>query len=578
VAVNYSWILLAKTRWLPLLLSAGMVAALFYQLGSASLFEPDEGRNAEKAREILALNDWVTPHENFHPVLDKPIFFYWIVAIPFKFFGVSEWAARLPSALAALGCLALVYRFARSHWEPWSALWSVLILLTCVEFFVLARVVISDMVLTFFLTLSMCAFYEVTHTENAKHRRIWFLTLVVGLAAATLTKGLVGVVVPGIVIFGYVLLSKRWKAPAKSDLICGALLFLAIVLPWYFMAERRNPGYLQYYFWEEHFGRFVTDEFDRAQPWYYFLGIGIIGFMPWTPLMLLLARDSYKTGWRRKFDDQTLYMMSWAILPFLFFSLSRSKLPHYILPIFPPVAMLMANALVSRYQQGPAKLQYALSLTWWVQIICSAYLVLGWLFPKILLEYVRFAVSAIPYFVGMYAIVAAGLFIYMKRSRMAVPPRSQSYLYVLQSLSLCCFLFLTVKLLILTSPERSAKAIAEAILSTQLPSTQVVQYDTYLTGLAFYLRSDRPVWLITRDGKERTLLGNYYTLGKREKPTTAWGQAIFHLREFEAKWPLIKQPLLIVVKDKNLRRFEDNLGESPVKLATEDEYVLVFKR
>ena len=121
---------------------AGIVAALFYHLGGAALFEPDEGRNAEKAREILVLQDWLTPHENFHAVLDKPIFFYWLIALAYQFFGVSEWAARLPSALAALGTLALVYRFAQVSWGRWTALWSTLILLTSVEFFVLARIVI----------------------------------------------------------------------------------------------------------------------------------------------------------------------------------------------------------------------------------------------------------------------------------------------------------------------------------------------------------------------------------------------------------------------------------------------------
>ncbi|HEX7233478.1 MAG TPA: glycosyltransferase family 39 protein, partial [Candidatus Binatia bacterium] len=102
--------------WLPWLLTAVAAFVLLYQLGGAALFEPDEGRNAEKAREILLLNDWVTPHENFYPVLDKPIFFYWLIAFSYKLFGVSEWTARLPSLLSALGCVLLIYLFSRSHW------------------------------------------------------------------------------------------------------------------------------------------------------------------------------------------------------------------------------------------------------------------------------------------------------------------------------------------------------------------------------------------------------------------------------------------------------------------------------
>lgn len=571
------WVRSATPRWLPLLW-VGMVVALFYQLGAAELFEPDEGRNAEKAREILVLNDWVTPHENFHPVLDKPIFFYWIVAIAYQFFGVSEWAARLPSVMAALGCIALVYRFALARWGRWIALWSVLILLTCVEFFVLARVVIFDMLLTFFLTLSLCAFYEARCAENAKQRRIWSLAMCLGLGAATLIKGLVGVIVPGMVILCYLLLSKQWKAPKSIDVVAGALLFFAIVLPWYLMAEWRNPGYLHYYLWEEHFGRFVTNEFDRAEPWYYFIGVGLVGFMPWSLLLPLFARQAYKTGWRRKFDDQSWYLISWAVLPFLFFSISKSKLPHYILPIFPALAMLTAAAMVRVYQEAPGKLRFALSLTWWVQIICSTYLLSGSLFPVILPRQIRFAVGAMPYFIWIYAALTAVIFVYMTKRNPSGRPPSQRRLYIVQSLSLCFFLVLIVKMMILISPERSAKAIAEATRAKLTAAAQVAQYDTYLAGLSFYLQSQRPVWLITRDGKKRTLLGNYYAIGKREDPTTAWGQAIFSLQEFHEHWKTTKRPLFVVLKGKNLPRFADNLGESPLRLASREEYVLVSKR
>ncbi len=576
--LDYFWVRSAATRWLPLLLWVGIISALFYQLGAAALFEPDEGRNAEKAREILVLKDWVTPHENFHPVLDKPIFFYWIIALAYKLFGVSEWAARLPSVLAALGCIAIVYRFAYALWGRWTALWSVLILLTCVEFFVLARVVIFDMLLTFFLTLSLCAFYEATHAENPKQRRIWFLAMCLGVGIATLIKGLVGVVVPGIVIMGYLLLSKQWKAPRSIDAVFGALVFFAIVSPWYLMAEWRNPGYLHYYLWEEHFGRFVTNEFDRAEPWYYFIGIGLIGFLPWSLLLPLFAPHAYKTGWQSKLADPALYLISWAVLPLLFFSISKSKLPHYILPIFPALAMLTAAAMVRVYQEAPVKLQVALSLTWWVQIICSIYFLLGLLFPEILPQQIRFAVGAMPYFVWIYAMLTAAIFVYMTRRDPAGRPRSQRRLYIVQSLSLCFFLLLMVKIMILISPERSAKPIAEATLPKLAAAAQVVQYDTYLAGLSFYLRSQRPVWLITRDGKERTLLGNYYAIGKRQDPTTPWGQAIFNLQEFHEHWETTKQPLLIVLKEKNLRRFARNLSEAPVRLAAEDEYILVAKR
>ncbi len=246
-----------------------------------------------------------------------------------------------------------------------------------------------------------------------------------GFGVATLVKGLVGVVVPGMVILCYLLLSKQWKAPRKIDVVSGALLFFSIVLPWYLMAEWRNPGYLHYYLWDEHFGRFVTNEFDRAEPWYYFIGVGLVGFLPWSLLLPLFARHAYKNGWQRKFDDKTLYLISWAVVPFLFFSISKSKLPHYILPIFPALAMLTAAAMVRVYQEAPGKMRFALSLTWWVQLLCSAYFLLGLSLPEILPRQIRFAVGAMSYFIWIYAALTAAILVYMTKRNPAGRFRSQ---------------------------------------------------------------------------------------------------------------------------------------------------------
>jgi 4-amino-4-deoxy-L-arabinose transferase-like glycosyltransferase len=550
---------------------------LFWQLGGAGLFEPDEGRNAEKAREILVLNDWVTPHENFNPVLDKPIFFYWLIAIAYKIFGVSEWAARLPSALAALGCLALVYRFALLRWGGWTPVWSVLILLTSVEFFALARIVIFDMTLALFVTLSLCAFYEATHTDNANWRRLCCFALYLALGAATLIKGLIGLVIPGMVFFFYLLLTKQWSLLRRIELIPGALLFLAVVLPWYLLAEMRNPGYLYYYLWDEHFGRFVSNEFDRGEPWYYFIGVGLVGFLPWTLLLPRSAKVVWKMTWAGEFDDKIVYLMLWAVLPFVFFSISKSKLPHYILPIFPALAMLTALTLVREYEQASSKLQFALSLTWWIHIILALYFLSGWFFPAILPRQIRSAISGMAYFVWGYAAVSSAVLTYLTKAKTARPTASQSGLYILQSLGLCVFLVFVVKMMVLISPGRSAKPIAEAVKPWLTSTTQVVSYDTYLAGMPFYLQSERPVWLITHGRKKRTFLGNYYAIGKRADPLTPWGKAILDFEEFKTIWQTTRQPLLIIVKEKNLPRLEEEVGEALLRLAAADEYLVVSK-
>ena len=194
------------------------LCVLFSHLGTAVLFEPDEGRNAEIAREILLLRDWVTPHYDFIPRLDKPISYFWLAVLSFHLFGLSEWSARLPSALAAFACLSVTYALARAMFGRWAALWSVLVLLTSIEFFALSRIVILDMLLTFFLSLALCAFFLGQREVAAGKSRLYFLLMYVAMGAATLVKGPIGFLLPAAVIFFYLLLTKRWALLRKLNL------------------------------------------------------------------------------------------------------------------------------------------------------------------------------------------------------------------------------------------------------------------------------------------------------------------------------------------------------------------------
>jgi 4-amino-4-deoxy-L-arabinose transferase-like glycosyltransferase len=560
-------------RWLVWLFWSAAVGILLYQLGEVGLFDPDEGRNSEKAREILVLNDWVTPHENFYPVLDKPMFFYWLVALAYKLFGVSEWSARLPSALAALGCLVIVYRFAARRWGRWEALWSALFLLSCAEFFVLARIVILDMPLTFFLTLALCSFYEAVHADEAKRRRLWCSAMYVSLGAATLIKGLIGVVLPGIVFFFYLLLTHRWSILRRIYLIPGALIFLAIVLPWYLQADARHAGYLRYFIWDEHFGRFTSENFDRAEPWHYFIWVGLIGFFPWTLLLPFVVRGY----WKKSLDDKTLFLTLWVGLPFFFFSASESKLPHYLLPIFPALSILTAAGLMTLWRKTET-ISLAFSLIWLAQSLAILYLIAGAIFPAILPVPIHAGISAMPRIFWLYGAFLALSFAYLSVSRAARRLPTQRQLYAVHGVVMALFLGFVVEIMFLVSHDRSARAVAEKALSQVDESTQLVFYETHLAGMAFYLRAERPIWLVTHSDKKRTFLGHYHEVAERKDLTTPWGDAIFDYEEFRKKWQTEKQPLLIVVKEKNLERLAREVGEMPQILAAVDGYALVAKQ
>jgi 4-amino-4-deoxy-L-arabinose transferase-like glycosyltransferase len=561
-------------RWLPWLLLAVCLTSLFYQLGTAGLFEPDEGRNAEKAREILLLNDWITPHENFFPVLDKPMFFYWLIAISYKAFGVNEWAARLASVLAALGCFALVYSFARIRWGPWEALWSGLILINGAEFFILSRVVIFDMSLTFCITLALYSFYQAAHASEKVKRRIYCLLMYGALAVGTLIKGLVGLLIPGLIIFFYLLIANRWSILGSIYLIPGVLLSLALVTPWYLLAESRNSGFIRYYLWDEHFGRFATASFDREQPWYFFLGVLVVGFLPWSTLLPSVMRRY----WSQPLDDRKIFLIVWSTVPLVLFSVSHSKLPHYILPIFPALSILTATTLSCMFQNRAHNIKRPLALFWALQSLSVLYLVLGLIWPVILPDPIRGAFVSMKWSIGVYAIICLAILIALGSGKIAKLWRSQSTVFAVHALGAFFFLILLAQIMISISRDRSAQEIARAVAARTYADTQVVLYDTYLTGMPFYLRAQKPVWIVTHANKKKTVLGNFYVATHRTWPDTRWGKALFNLDEFRQVWEKNDTPLLIIVKQKNISRMEKEIGDSPRRLTRIDEYVLMSNR
>jgi 4-amino-4-deoxy-L-arabinose transferase-like glycosyltransferase len=561
-------------RWLVWLLLVICLVSLFGQLGTAGLFEPDEGRNAEKAREILLLNDWVTPHEDFFPVLDKPMFFYWLIAISYTAFGVNEWAARLTSVLAALGCFALVYRFARIRWGAWEALWSGLILISGVEFFILSRVVIFDMSLTFCITLALYSFYEAAHAEQPMRRRIYCVLMYGALAGGTLIKGLVGLLIPGLVIFFYLLLANRWSILRSVYLMPGAVLFLALAGPWYLLAEARNPGFLRYYLWNEHFGRFATASFDREQPWYFLLAVLAVGFLPWS----MLLPSVIKRFWSQSLDDRKIFLLSWSILPLIFFSLSSSKLAHYILPIFPALSILTATTLTGMFQNPVGNVKRPLAFVWVLQSVSILYLVLGSIWPAILPGQIRQSLTSIPWSIAVYTIICLVILIALGWGKAAKLWQSQSAVFAVHAVGAFFFLVVLTQIMVAISRDRSAEEIARAVAAQADAETQVVLYDTYLTGMPFYLRAQRPVWVVTHANKKKTVLGNFYVATDRDWPDTRWGKALFDLDEFRQVWEKNDTPLLIIVKQKNISRMEKEIGASPRRLTSVNEYVLMSNR
>ncbi len=544
-------------------------AVLFMKLGAPALFEPDEGRNAEKPREILLLNDWVTPHENFLVVFDKPIFYYWLVAASYRAFGVSEWSARLPSALAGAGCIVLVFLFARRFFGFWEGLWSSLILLTSVEFFLLARIVIFDMTLTFLTTASLCSFFCALDEDKSWPRRSWLALMYASAALATLVKGPEGVILPGMVAFAYLLICRKLSSLSKLGLSFGIPLFLAIVAPWYYEAEQRNPGYLRYFLWEENFLRYFTPHFNRTEPWYYFFLVLAAGFLPWT----LCIPGALREAWRSRRDHTFWFLLCWTIVPFLFFSLSGAKLPHYILPIYPPLALLTGVSLERSLNAQAVRRPWPLLLA----ALCLCLLLLGFLVAPtlhILPPAAHFVFAEVPPLlhgiVLLLAIGVAGFIVLLWSGRC----KTQFALFVGLSLALVLYSDLLGSLMIGSSLGRSTRDFVSKADSRIPPGAQLVIYDTNLETLPFYLKITQPLWVVW-SGKKDSVIGSFYLTEKGASSAPGFGRALLTFDEFNKQWTSAPADhFAVFVREGNLLRLEQQTSH-PAKVLFEENGLLL---
>ncbi|MCX5893961.1 MAG: glycosyltransferase family 39 protein, partial [Deltaproteobacteria bacterium] len=297
------------------------------------LMDPDEGRYAEIAREMLVLKDWLVPHLNFFPYLEKPPLVYWFTALSFKGIGYTELAARLPSAVSAVGGLFLAYGLGRVMWGPAAAFLGATVLATCSGYVALGRILTLDMTFSFLVNLGIGLGYLALRQEQS---RLWPWAYGV-LALAVLTKGPVALILAGLIWGLWVVIEGRsWKLLIRP---WSWLLLAVLVLPWFAYLQWRIPEYFHYFILEQNFGRFLTPAI-HPQPGYFFGPVLLGLLLPWT---FLLPWALWGLGQGR--DPDRVFLLIWAAVVLVFFSLSRGKLPPYILPALLPLALLLGQRL-----------------------------------------------------------------------------------------------------------------------------------------------------------------------------------------------------------------------------------------
>ena len=493
-----------------IILGVWLIFFLLPGVETMPLLEPDEGRNAEVAREMLRGGDWITPHYNAYPYLDKPAPFFWLVAASFKAFGVSEWAARLPSGLAALATMLLIWLLGRRMFGDEGAPISALVLATSPLFLIFARQVIFDMTLTFLVTAALVCFWW--DEQSAQRRLSLDLLMFVAMGFATITKGPVGFLLPLLGILAYSLIRGGLGRFKRLHWGWGSAAFLAASLPWFIAVSIRNPDFPRYAFWEESLVRFTTGGAHRSGSLFYYLPVYLAGAFPWS-FLLLYACLGYLRKWRNLREEKNApiaFLFAFVLVVFVFFSISHSKLPGYFLPALGPLAVLVAWVWTSSTTRESARMPDWLTATFATLIAVGLLMILA---PR--LEYVhsihRLVEKKIPpggwelvkaaFLVSGIVLVALGILgrDFASRAKRKAP-----------SNILLAFLLLASPLVLLelAAPFRlytvysSSKVLAETILNSPYRDQPIYGYYYFRTSLPFYLH--RPVGLVTTGAEEMT--------------------------------------------------------------------------
>ena len=340
----------ARTDWFLILGFCGFL--FFFGLNYFGLIGADEPRYAQIAREMLARHDWVTPVLGGRPWLEKPVLYYWQAMLSYGAFGVSDWAARIPSAIDATLMVIAVYLFLR-RFRPGFQLDGALMVAATAAVVGFARAASTDMPLAAPFAIAMLAWFA-WYESGAK---VYLAGFYVFLALAALAKGPVAPFLAGVVILIFLALQRNLRLLARALWIPGVVLFCAIALPWYILVQLRNPEFFRIFILEHNLARFGTDLYHHRQPFWYFVPVLLLALIPWTIFVTRSLLETVRLWWSEGRntglpDPLTLFLATWLIVPVVFFSFSQSKLPGYILPAVPAGVLLVAEYVRAHVEEN----------------------------------------------------------------------------------------------------------------------------------------------------------------------------------------------------------------------------------
>ncbi len=517
-----------RTHLFLLLLLTGLI-----YIGGAwspSLLDDADAAHAEAAREIVERNDWVTLHINGVRYLEKAPLMYWAVALSYKIFGVTEFATRLPLAIGAMLLVAAVYFFGRWMGGGRAGFYSGLAMCTGLGVYLFTRVMIPEVILSFFLTVAFYFFLKVYFDELDSHYSYIFYAC---MAAAVLTKGLIGIVFPGGVLFLFVLFTNGWRRLWQLRPISGLLVFLAVAAPWHLLAIQRNDKFFWFYFINEHFLRYLGKRYPAdydtvpiASFWLLHL-VWLFPFSVFLPLSLQRGRDLLLSS--RREDQLRLFAWLWALVVITFFSFSTRQ-EYYTFPAFPALALLACAGLAEGERGWSRWASAGQGLLAFLGIVAGA--VLGYLLwvsrhvvpvadisqalthnpenYKLALGHMSdltveaFAILRVPAAGAAVSLSVGFVLAFILRLK-----RKPVHASILTAVTVACFIYFAHQALGVFDPYLSSKPLATAIKERLAPGDIVVINGEYQGGssIGFYL----PQKVLLLNGRMTGLeFGSYY--------------------------------------------------------------------
>lgn len=449
-------------------------------LGTHALFTPDEGRYSEVAREMIATGDYITPRLDGVAFLDKPILYYWLQASAIKVFGLKEWALRFwPAFIALFGCV-ITYIAGRFLFDRRTGIFAAIILATNPLYYGAAHYANLDLEVAVLISVTLLFSLIALQATSNRQRTLFILLAYVFCGLAALTKGLIGIAFPAMVIGSWIILLNRWSVVKQMRLFSGAIIFITITAPWYFLVQHANPQFFHFFFVTQQFERFLTKaDFNNPTVFWFYIPVVLAGFLPWSLFVLQALGQQIKKVWQnRKQHQATLFLLLWVVIIFLFFSFPKSKTVGYILPIFPALSLITGNYISQRVEQVKNKVLFFETISF---IILSIMIVIACLFvPHI--KSMEIERGLIPYLndtaaLFFFAGIAACYLLYKN---------SITKLFACLTITATAFL-----LILLTSAtainQKTIKPLAMQLKSISTPQDEIVTYYRYYQDLPLYL-------------------------------------------------------------------------------------------